>query len=230
MSPEKLGSDPREIKFDGEGKAESIKRGFAITTLRNPKPDYGFRRGERILADCFDDNKKVPVVVITNEMKDLKKFSIPQLALDGFFSVDHTIEGMKSHPGYEKINRDSTMQAITFVKEESFNALLEETKEDIKGGYYKFDQLVKLPELRHLFFPTMCFWLTETKGRFHNWIKFLKDNDLITNEEKRGMEEYQYLRGEAAARTLKEDPEALQILSLNPKDRAFGPLILGRFD
>lgn len=229
MSPETLHPAPREIKFGGEGKAEDIKRGFAITTLRNPRPAYDFHPGEVISADCFDDNEKVPVVVLTNETKKLKDFSIPQLALDGFFSANDVIKGMKTYPGYEKLNNKYELKAITFVKQESFNTLSDLLRETIYNGE-RFDELVKLTSLRHLFFPTMCHHMAGMGGKLNNWIEFLKDYSLITFQEKAEMEGYQYVGGITMSRLLKTDPKILRQLSLEFADKGFKPLILGIFE
>jgi len=180
MALERLGQESREIKFGGERKALGIKLGFAITTLRNPKPAYNFSRGEVILADCFDDNEKVPVVVLTNEIKELKSFSVPQLALDGFFSVSDVIDGMKTYPGYEKIKRKSLIQAITFVKKESFDSLPEDVKEETISGNFDFDELIRSPVLRHLFFPTI-FNHIMMEENVEDYLEFLIENNLVTD-------------------------------------------------
>lgn len=222
---ERLNSDPRELKFGGEGKAEDIKRGFAITTLRNPRDSYNFDRGEKILAGCFDDGEKVPVIVITNEIKQLKDFSVPQLALDGFFSVPMIIDGMRSYPGYEKINKKSIIQAITFVKEESFNALSGDLKDEIMFGH--FDELVKMPELRHLFFPTICSRFSNYGGMME-WIAFLSINKLISEEEKSKMKNYK-IRRTNIAQLLQDHPGIFRKLPLDPTASYFRPLVLGLF-
>jgi len=226
---ERIVVSPREIKFGGEGKAENINRGFAIATLRNPRPEYNFSRGERILANCFDDNQKVPVVVVANEIKQLKDFSVPQLALDGFFSVPHVVNGMKMYPGYEKKNKKSIVQAITFVKEDAFNKLHKDLQKDILAHYDVFDGLVKMPELRLLFFPTMCFWLTENGANIEDWVDFLEVNHLISGEEKKKMESYTRM-GSNMFKLLKGRSRMLQEVSTKPEDGLFRPLILGAFD
>lgn len=223
---ERLFSDPREIKFGGEGKAEDIKRGFAITTLRNPKSDYNFERGERIRADCFNDDEKVPVVIITNEIKQLKTFSIPQLALDGFFSVPMVIDGMRSYPGYEKIRKNSIMQAITLVKEESFNALSQDMKDEIMFGH--FDELIKIPELRHLFFPTMCSHFSNYGG-ITDWSNFLDMNNLVSDEERLKMENYE-VRDTNMYQFLRKRSDLFRKLPLDPSVSFYRPLVLGLFD
>jgi hypothetical protein len=220
---ERLNGDPREIKFGGEGKAESINRGFAFTTLRNPKTDYNFSRGKRVLANCFDDNEKVPVVVITNVIKRLSTFSIPQLALDGFFSVPMVIDGMKTYPGYEKINGNSPMQAITFIKEESFKAVPTNQRDGLL--YYNFDELVKIPELRYLFFPTMAFHLSDYGG-VKDWIDWLGGNKLITKEEKKRMESTK-IRDTNITHFFEGRREAFKKLTIDPSSFAFNHVILG---
>lgn len=224
---ERINGDPREIKFGGEGKAESIGRGFAITTLRNPKTDYNFSCGERILADCFDDGERVPVTVITNEIRALEGFSIPQLALDGFFSVPMVKNEMKSYPGYEKINKKSIMQAITFVKQKSFDVLTQDVKGEILFGH--FDVLVKMQELRHLFFPTMCRHLLDYGG-VQDWVDFLDVHKLISKREKLKMENYKYRGMKDTWRFVNDHPELLQGFSLDPTHPAFKPLVLGIFN
>ena len=222
---ERLNPKPREIKFGGE-KAESIKLGFAITTLRNPKPDYDFSRGEKILTDCFDDGEKVPVTVITNEIQQLKNFSIPQLALDGFFSVRMAADIMKSYRGYEKTNKNSIMQAITFVKEESFNALSQDMKDEIIYGH--FDELVRIPALRPLFFSTMCLHFSNYGGA-KEWIEFLGINKLISGEEKLKMENYE-IGGRNISELLENHTNIFQKLAIDTKASFFRPMILGLFD
>ncbi len=226
---ERISGNPRELKFGGEGKAESINRGFAIATLRNPRAEYNFSRGERILTNCFDDNKKVSVVVVANEIKQLNDFSVPQLALDGFFSAPHVVNGMKTYPGYEKLNKKSIVQAVTFVKEGAFNKLSKDLQKDILAHYDIFDGLVKMPELRHLFFPTMCFWLTENGGDIKDWVDFLKVNHLILDKEKKNMESYTNM-GSNMFRLLTGRSGMLQEISQDSKDGLFKPLVLGIFD
>lgn len=223
MAKETLDPNPREIKFGGEGKSDDINRGFAITTIRNPKSAYNFSRGEVVLADCFDDNKKVPIVVITNEIKELGRFSVPQLALDGFFSAPDVIDGMKTYPGYEELNKKSVIQAITFVKKESFDALSPEPKTEILGHYSDFDELVKMPQLKHLFFPTMCLHITKQGGSLNNWSYFLKSHDLISPLE------YKQMKMVADTNDTLNDPDILHTFSLWPKQRYFKPLVLGLF-
>lgn len=226
---EYLEPHPREIKFGGEGKADSIDRGFAITTLRNPKSEYNFSRGEIILADCFDDNQKVPVTVITNEIKKLKDFSVPQLALDGFFSYTHVMDGMKPYPGYTELDKNSALQAVTFVKKEAFDALSDELKKDILGHYEDFNDMVKMPELRHLFFPTMCYWVARYGGNIKTWVDFLKVNGLISNDEKRSMENFKKINSNMFD-LLRGRPNILHQVSQKSNDGLFKPLILGIFD
>src|SRR4030066_883142 len=189
MDLERPGSSIGEVKFMGEGVAKSIKRGFAIATLRIPKPDYYLGRGERILADCTDDGEKVPVIVITNVIERLDYFSVPQLALDGFFSAPMALQGMRTFPGYENIHRGSAMQAITFVKEESFKMIPDSLKDELL--YDHFDELVRMTELRHLFFPTMCINISNFRGA-KDWIDFLGANKLISVQEKLEMKNYEY--------------------------------------
>lgn len=179
MAQEIINFPPRELNFYGEGKAFDIKQGFAITSLRNPRNDYEFAKGERILANCSDDEEKVPVVVIANETKPLYAFSNPQLLLDGFYSADDAALGMKSYPGYENATKNSELQAITFVKEDVFNALENEFKENIIDPEKTFDDLVKIPELRHLFFPTFCRHLTNNDDGIVGWMEYLGFSRLV---------------------------------------------------
>lgn len=178
MAKETITLPPRELNFYGEGKAESIKRGFAITSLRNPKADYEFSKGERILANCSDDGEKVPVVVVSNETKNLYAFSVPQLLLDGFYSVAHAARRMRPYPGYEKTDEKSVLQAITFVKEDVFNALSDSLKKTVMDPEKTFNDLVKEPDLRHLFFPTMCQHLINNDEGIVSWMEFLQYNNL----------------------------------------------------
>ena len=226
MTPEKPDPSLREIKFQGEGMAESINRGYAIATLRIPKPDYFVTRGERILADCTDDGEKVPVMIITNVIERLDFFSIPQLALDGFFSVPMAIRGMRSYPGYENIHRGTAMQAITFVKEDSCKKIPRSLKEELR--YRHFDELVRMPELRALFLPTMCFHFSNHGGAI-DWIDFLGFNKLISVEEKLEIKNYEY-QGRNIAQFLQDNPGIFQKLALDPSIPLFRPMILGLFD
>lgn len=221
---ERVKGDPRELSFYGEGKAESINRGFAITSLRNPRPQYEFKPGERILADCKDDGEKVPVIVISNVVRELSAQPLPVLAMDGFFSPDHAVEGMKVYPGYENINETSSIAAIVFVKEESFVKLTEEQQEKLLKG--PIEDLVGDPDYRHLFFPTMAFWIAENYGNLLDWAEFLLDNNLITEDELTKMTEYKYRDSETARRFIAENSKALQEISLKPEHGAFKPLIL----
>lgn len=150
MTIERNGNVSPELKFGGAGKAESIKKGFAITTLRNPRPSYNFSQGQEVVADCFDDAEKVKIVILTNETKRLKDFSPFQLALDGFSSVAQAVAEMRTYPGYENINEDSSIQAITFVLEEVWDALPSKVADSIYGR--TFDDLLDDPSLGHIFY------------------------------------------------------------------------------
>lgn len=220
MTPEKIDTAPREIKFGGAEKAADIKRGFAITTLRNPKPAYDFKQGEVILADCFDSGEKVPVVVLSNETKMLKDFSAPQLALDGFFFAVNAAKEMKSWPGYEKTTINTEMQAITFVEKKSFDRLSKETKGDMDRY---FDSLIQWTPVRRLFFPTMCFHLASTYGTLYNWAYFIRDNRLISENE------FQQMLDLASSNEGFKDPRILMSLSGLPRNRLFKRAILGIF-
>lgn len=222
---ERVKGDPRELSFYGEGKAESIKRGYAITSLRNPRPQYEFEPGERILADCKDDGEKVPVIVISNVVRKLADQPLPVLAMDGFFGPEIAVKEMKIYPGYENINEDTPIAAIVFVKEESFLKLTEEQQGKLLEG--PIEDLVGDTNYRHLFFPTIAFWVTENYGNLLDWAEFLLDNNLITEDEVEKMTAYKYLNSETARRFITENSKALQEISLKPEHGAFKPLILG---
>lgn len=228
MTAERISSSQKELKFGGERKAESILKGFAITTLRNPRPAYDFSQGQEILADCFDDQQKVPIIVVSNEIRPIKKFSIPQLALDGFFNPQQVVQDMKTYPGYENLNTESPLQAITFISTKSYEALSKELQDFFYGE--PFEQMIKMPQLRHLFFPTMCYWITERGGGLDKWIEFLKDYSLINPVEKKAMDHHDLCKGITAARLLRTYPSILQKVSQNPADKAFKPLVLGIFE
>lgn len=221
---ERIGSEPRELKFGGEGKAESIARGFAITTLRNPRDSYNFGLGEVILADCFEDGEKVPIVVIANEVGKLKDFTPPQLALDGFFSPEQAAEEMKSWPGYEATTTKSKMQAITFESQGVYESYSQFRQHSMR--HESFGSLVHDEDLRRLFFPTICFNLVEKGGKMQDWVNFLTENHLISKLDEKFM---------LATRIgnirlfdyYQRYPAALKNLSINPKDKAFNPMILG---
>lgn len=183
MAQEIINFPPRELNFYGEGKAFDIKQGFVITSLRNPRSDYEFSKGERILANCQDDGDKIPVVVIANETKPLYAFSNPQLLLDGFYSSDNAAINMRGYPGYENTNKNSELQAITFVKEEVFNALDSQLKEDIMGPEKSFDDLIKTKELRHIFFPTLCRHIVNNGDGIVSWMEYLGFSKLVPWEE-----------------------------------------------
>jgi hypothetical protein len=221
---ERIKGDPRELKFYGE-KAESIHRGYAITSLRNPNPNYAFERGERIMASCVDDGEKVPVVVIANETKKLSEHSIPVLALDGFFSSYHAVEGMRVYPGYENISADSPISAIIFIEETKFKELSKKARNELTTKL--IEELLLKKDYRELFFPTMAFWVSEF-GAFLDWVEFLFESDLINEEEVDAMSKYKYMGSETGRRKFTESSFMLRQLSLMPENKAFGPLILAK--
>lgn len=183
MAPETLNPSPRELKFGGERKSEQIGMGYAVTTLRNPRTSYDFRPGEAILADCFDDSVKVPVIVLSNETKKLWAFSNPQLMLDGFLSPDDVVSGMKEYKGYENLSINSELQAITFVRLETYNDLPEELQELLSSGAADFDTLVKNKELRGIFLPPICRRLTDNDNSIIEWMDYLLYNHFASWQE-----------------------------------------------
>jgi hypothetical protein len=228
MAQETLDLSHREIKFGGEGKAESIKRGFAITTLRNPRDAYNFSPGEVIFAYCFDDGEKVPVVIIANEVKKLKDFAIPQLALDGFFSAEQAAEEMKAWPGYEKTRISTKMQAITFVTKEAYDKIPGFYKRNFEGR--EFHNLIHRKELRHLFFPTMCFHFCEKMGDLGDWGDFLYlTAGIITSEESDSLVSYK-VQGKDMFQVIKRNTNILQKIALDPKNSLFKPFVLALFE
>jgi hypothetical protein len=224
---ERLFSNPRELKFGGEGKAESIKRGFAITTLRNPRPEYNFVEGEIIEANCFKDKEKVSVVVIADEIMPLNRQLIPVLALDGYFSAEQAADDLKNLKGYEKTTRVSLMQAIVFISAEEFDSLSQKTQYDLT--HEPINDLLKDRNLRHLFFPTMCEHCLDFGG-VQDWVDFLSVHKLISAEEKSRMENYKYRGMKDTQRLLNDHPELFRGISLDSTHPAFKPLVLGIFD
>lgn len=217
--------NPRELNFYGEGKAESIKRGFAITSLRNPKPDYEFTAGEVINANCQDDGEKESVIVLSNNKRKLSEHSVPVLALDGFFSAEHAVEGMKIYPGYKKIDSETEISAITFVSLEAFNELHPMMQHIALTK--PLETSMTFHGLRHLFFPTMAFWLAENYGTLMDWVEFLAVCKLINENEIAEMSQYKFMGSETGRRLFNENSKMLQELSINPRHEAFRPLILG---
>ena len=233
MKKEVLNQAPRELNFYGEGKAESIKRGFAITSLRNPSDRYSFSRGERILANCQDDGEKVPVVVISNNLRPLSEHEIPVLALDGAFSPEQAAEMLKGYPTYEATTVDSPMQAIVFMEAAKYDSLPKDLQERVVNPNIPIISLLEERESREIFFPTMCYWLSELGGNFLDWTSFLEKNQLITAEEKEEMG--QSWRDHHKRRTDEERYEAylattpgyLHSLSLNVNENLFRLFVLG---
>lgn len=228
MAKERIDSTPREIKFGGELKAEEIKRGFAFTTLRNPRAAYDFHQGEVILADCFESGEKVPVVVLSNETKKLIDFSIPQLALDGFFSPQQARTEMRAWKGYEKTTTRTRMQAITLVSKETYDQIPQAYKNNFKGR--SFNNLIFREELRHLFFPTMCLHFLDLGGDADDWnIIFLHHNGLITPQQSDKMMHYM-MHGHDISRVMKDHPDLFRKVAMDPKNDYFRPLVLGIFE
>lgn len=221
---ERITASPRELKFYGE-KSQSILRGYAITSLRNPNPNYAFERGERIEANCVDDGEKIPVIVIANETKPLNEHYTPVLALDGFFSSYHAVEGMRVYPGYENISDSSPMSAIIFIEEKKFKKLGKKARTELTTK--PMEELFLKKEYRELFFPTIAFWVAEF-GALLDWVEFLYENDLINEEEVDAMSKYKYMGTETGRRMFTESSRLLRKLSLTPENKAFGPLILGK--
>ncbi len=224
MFPEKPSFNLREIKFGKEGKAESINRGFAITTLRNPRLEYNFQKGEVIEANCFNDMRKVPIVVISNETKPLNRQLIPVIALDGYFSADNAADDLRKIKGYEQTTRKSSLQAIVFIGTEKFNSLSQAQQHDLT--HKPIYDLLKDRNNRQLFFPTMCYHLSD-RGNLHDWINFLKVNGLISKEEKEAMTNYSIFGRDSAIEIIKNNPEVLKYISTKPEHNAFNPLVLG---
>ncbi len=224
MAQERPTAEPRELKFGGVEKADGIRHGFAITTLRNPRDSYNFSQGEVILADCFESGEKVPVVVITNETKKLKDFSVPQLALDGFFSPEHAAEEMKEWPGYEKTTLNSKMQAITFVSEESYKKLPEDLQIEIINN--DFDYLIANRNLRTIFYPTMAYHLSGLGQDLTTWLDFLKENYLVSRHDERVMKNFLF-DGTNMYKIYTGRVGSFHELSIHPERIGFKTLILG---
>ena len=224
MTHETLSPNLRELNFYGKGKAEDIKRGFAVTSLRNPRPDYDFPQMETIAANCEDDNEKIPVMIVSNVDAPLNKLPIPLLALDGFFSAQQAATEMKVYPGYEKTTQRTVLKAITFIESESFKRLNPEYQEKLVTE--PIFECMKIKGLRWIFFPTMCRHLSNYGG-VTDWIDFLSVNDLISTEEKSKMKNYKYRGMKDTQRLLDDHPELLQGISLDPTHPAFKPLVLG---
>ena len=224
---ERLNRNLREIKFSGEGKAESIRHGFVITTLRNPRPEYNFIPGEIIEANCFDDGKKVSVVVISNETMPLNHQFGPILALDGYTSAEHAATDLKNIRGYEKTTKKSRLQAIVFISAEKFNSLSLEQQHDLI--HEPIVNSLRNRDYRRLFFPTMCYHISNY-GDLNQWIAFLTAMSLITPKERDAMGRYEYRGMKDTRRFLNDHPELLRGISLDPKHPAFKPLVLGIFD
>jgi hypothetical protein len=225
---ERLQGNLRELSFYGEGIAENIKRGFAITSLRNPRAAYEFFPGEVILANCSDDGEKVPVMVINNIETRLNKLPIPILALDGFFSAEIATRRMREYPGYENTTPRTILQAITFIDQESFTSLSPELQNSLlKDG---FMDSMKMKELRRIFFPTMAKHFSHF-GEVDEWLNFLTENSLITTEEKLKIESFE-INFTNVFNLLKRHPEAFQKLAQDRSQRSpmFTPIILGIID
>lgn len=233
MQKEVLIPSLRELNFYGEGKAESIKRGFAITSLRNPSDRYSFTRGETILANCQDDGEKIEVVVISNETKTLSSHEIPVLALDGAFNPEQAADMLKPIRTYENTTADSRMQAIVFLDAIRFDALPKGMQERLTNPKNSIVDLIKDRDYREIFFPTMCFWWAKFGGDFSNWTTFLGENNLITEEEMDWMEQYWIDSFERKTDMQMEDAYKattsgfLQSISINPEDKFFKPFVLG---
>ena len=224
---ERLFPNPRELKFGGEGKSESIRRGFAITTLRNPKPEYNFIQGEVIEAICLDDQEKVSVVIISNETMPLNRQFGPVLALDGYSSAEHAANDLKNIRGYEKTTEKSQLQAIVFISAEKFNSLSQKKQHVLT--HEPIADILRNRDYRHLFFPTMCYHMSNY-GDLNQWIAFLTVMSLITPEERDAMGNYEYRGMKDTRRLLNDHPELLRGISLDSKHPAFKPLVLGIFD
>jgi hypothetical protein len=226
MSLERLNNPPDEIIIEGEGASEVIKKGFAASSLRLLNNKENFIRGESIIANYVDDGEKVPVTVISNVREHLIYLSVPQLALDGYFSPLMVQRGTKTKPAFENIHRNSLMRIITFTKEESYASIPESLKDAL--DYSRFDELIRMTELRHLFFPTMCHYFTEYGG-VKEWIGFLGTHKLISIQEKLDMENYE-VNGKNISQYYEENPNIFQKLISTPEDPLFPPMILGIFD
>lgn len=226
MAQERLKPTPREFNFYGEGKAESINRGFAFSSLRNPTERYNFRRGEVILANCVDDGKKIPMVVVNNETKTLNDHFLPVLALDGFISPEHAAKGLNEggYPGYENTTPESPMMAITSIKKRVFDSLPDDQKARLITE--PIEDLLRAKEFRHLFFPRMCFHLADLGFDIADWEFFLTEQELISVDDAK-------VFADSAAYNANEynfyllNPWEFQKLSLTPRDIHFKPLILG---
>ena len=94
--------------------------------------------------------------------------------------------------------------------------------------YDHFDELVRMTELRHLFFPTMCINISNFRGA-KDWIDFLGVNKLISVQEKLEMKNYEY-EGRNMVQFLQDNPGIFQKLALDPSIPYFRPMILGLFD
>lgn len=224
---EALNSSPRELEFWGGGKAESIKRGFAITSLRNLQDSYDFRRGERILAYCRDDKEKVPVIIVSNDFLPLSSHEIPVLALDGVFDHLDAAKMLRQYPSYEKTDVDTPLRAIVFLDADKFDSLPTELQEHLINSKNSIISLIRDKKLRELFFPTICYWIAETGGTLSDYSSYLFVKGLISEEECAQIEAYNREKGKLS---FDEEPKHLQQLSISPRSGLFRPLILGLFD
>ena len=167
------------------------------------------------------------MVVIANETKPLNRQSVPVLALDGYFSAEHAANDLKNIKGYEKTTKKSTLQAIVFIDTEKFNSLPQKQQRNLT--HEPIDVLLKDRNLRHLFFPTMCFHIAGI-GDLNDWIAFLTVNNLISGEERDAMNNYKYRGMKDTQRLINNHPELLRGISLDPTHPAFKPLVLGIFN
>lgn len=187
MSHDFLHTNPREIKFYGESKADSIQTYLAFVTLRNPNPNYDFGRGENVEANCVDYPCKMPVVCLGNITRPLGELPLTFLVLDGFMSHRDAVNGMRGYPGYEQTSLQSPMQAMVFIHRGGFDNLhsdfLTNTMYKFEATHAPVDQLPSHPSLRHIFLPQMCISFVNNDRKTADWLNFLEKERLLTMAE-----------------------------------------------
>ena len=189
------GIEQRSISFYGEGVSTLIEKGIKLATMRWPSSKYsGFEPGERVLADCSQDEVNIPIVILNSEEKPINDFTVPELSLDGFFSHQEAAEGLNPYYPGKDITPSSPMRYLTFLSEKYFNGLLPVMQRDLIE--YPTEELIKDKSNRPIFFPSICQWMVwrkeiekETGKRVRSeavgkkWLGFLAENDLVDPNE-----------------------------------------------
>jgi hypothetical protein len=132
--------------------------------------------GDVLIAECGEENR-FPVTIIDVTDLKLAELSLPRLSLGSFISHDEAMDKLGAF--FQKdVGPDTLVRHYVFIPQEKFDLLPEDVQTLLIEN--SIEDLMKMQQLRGLFYPSMVHWLAEKLDyNVGEWIDFLRLFSLI---------------------------------------------------